>query len=312
MTDPSRIVRAAVRRGTVVAVDADRRPPCTNSASFVSLTMYPFGALQPAWERLWAAVHELVPWMPSEIRWSGTVLDHSADSDCALVHACGWPVATVLRDRVTVVGAFILAHPGADGHRYRSAVISAYEDDHRAWSRDTIAAVNSDDSLSGWISLSAAAGGTWPGTVHHTGAHLQSVQAVVTGDAAVASIDATSWAHIDRLYPELTGRLHVVGHGPWVPSPPLVVPVGTPRPHIDELRRAWAVALAGPTTEKARRELLVEGFVPLDNADYDPVLALGDAVARRLGAQDGDVVGDAAQHTAAGQAGVDRPRRTDP
>ncbi|MEJ7722846.1 MAG: PhnD/SsuA/transferrin family substrate-binding protein [Ilumatobacteraceae bacterium] len=251
--------------------------------AFVSLTMYPFAALRPAWERLWAAVHEFVPWMPSGLRWSGTVLDHSADAACALVHVCGWPVATVLRDKVTVVGAFNLDHPGAEGHHYCSTLISASEPGCSAWTDDCTAAVNGDDSLSGWISLACAAGGTWPGRVLSTGAHLESVRAVGDGRAGVASIDSTSWAHIGRLFPELARRVHVVGQGPRVPSPPLVVPVGTPQRCIDDIRQAMARALADPEIDAVRGELLVDGFVPLDDVDYEPILGLApDDRSRRI------------------------------
>ncbi|CAN5737371.1 hypothetical protein BH20ACT4_BH20ACT4_02370 [soil metagenome] len=244
-------------------------------AAFVSLAMYPFPALRPAWERLWAAVHTLAPWTPSDLRWSGTVFDHSTDASCALLQVCGWPLATVLRDSVTVVGAFTLAHPGADGHHYASAVISSAGDGRARWTSETVAAVNSDDSLSGWISLAAASGGTWPGQVLPTGAHLESVRAVSEGRAAVASIDGTSWAHIERLYPELAGGIQVVGQGPSVPSPPLVVPAGTSPERLEQLRMALSRALSDPATGAVRSELLLDGFVALDHVDYDPILELG-------------------------------------
>ncbi len=118
----------------------------SDDGEYASLAMYPFEALRPAWERLWAGVADRVPWAPRSLRWSNSVQEHWADPSCTVAHACGWPIATGLHDRA-VVGAFALRLADADGHRYRSVLVSR-GDGRRL-------AVNSDDSLSGWISARA-------------------------------------------------------------------------------------------------------------------------------------------------------------
>jgi ABC-type phosphate/phosphonate transport system substrate-binding protein len=243
--------------------------------------MYPFDALRPAWGALWAAVHERAPWLPAVLRWTDDVHSCWTDPACALSHACGWPVVNELRDRVRVVGAFTLSLPDADGHRYRSVVLARDDRPLAARAPDvTVAAVSSDDSLSGWISLGVAAGGErgrWPGVVRRTGSHLASVRTLAAGEADVASVDALSWSHIGRFHPELVGRLHVVGRGPWVPSPPIVVSTSTPLTSIDDVRQAFHDAMADPAIEPVRHELLLDGFVALDHRDYEPVLRLSAA-----------------------------------
>jgi ABC-type phosphate/phosphonate transport system substrate-binding protein len=242
--------------------------------AFASFGMYPFEPLRPAWDELWSAVHSRAPWTPSHLTWDGTVQEHWTDPACVVSHACGWPVATTLRSTVTVVGAFTLALPEADGHRYRSVLVASRPGPLAAFvTPGTTLAANSDDSLSGWVSLQAATvglGGNWPGPTRWTGAHVASVRAVQSGEADLASIDELTWAHLRRLAPKLVDGLHVVGRGPWVPGPAVITRSG----RVDELRRALAAALEDPATRGPRAMLLLTGFVPLDVADYDTLSAL--------------------------------------
>lgn len=252
---------------------ADRGP----GPAYASLGMYPFPHLVPAWERLWAAVAEQVPWAPSALRWDGEVQEHWRDPACAVAHACGWPVAAQLGDQVDVVGAFTLALDDADGHRYRS-VLLATDPDALARAAATepepglVLAANSADSLSGWISLLAALGRpSWPGTARWTGAHVRSLAALRAGEAQLACIDSLTLAHLRAVDPEVDARLHVVGRGPWIPNPAIVVRRGT-RP---EVRRALAGALRGAVADPAvGRSLRYDGFVELAAADYEPTIRL--------------------------------------
>jgi ABC-type phosphate/phosphonate transport system substrate-binding protein len=239
---------------------------------FVSFGMYPFEPLRPAWEQLWAGVHERAPWTPADLTWDGTVQEHWADPECVVAHACGWPIATTLHAIFDVVGAFTLALPEAVGHRYRSVFVAARRDPLGAFvTGETALAANSDDSLSGWVSLRAATVGTgqpWPGPIHWTGAHLDSVRAVHDGAADLASIDELTWAHIRRLYPDLAAGLHVVGRGPLIPSPAIVTSTG----RVEDLRDAFSSTMADPATRLARAALLLAGFVALDNSEYGRLL----------------------------------------
>ena len=242
---------------------------------FASFGMYPFRALRPAWEHLWAAVHARASWTPAALTWDDAGPDDWTDSAWAVNHVCGWPVATTRPETVAVVGAFLLALPEADGHRYRSVLVASRPGDLSSFvAPGTIVAANSEDSLSGWISLQAATvglGRPWPGRINWTGAHVESVRAVQAGEADLASIDELTWAHLLRLEPDLVDGLNVVGRGPLVPSPAIVTSSG----RVDELRRAFAEAMADPDTEPARAALLLAGFVPLDHRDYANLRALG-------------------------------------
>ena len=240
--------------------------------STATLAMYPLAPLRPAWDRLWAAVHDRASWTPATLTWTDDVAATWRDPDCAVTHACGWPVAASLRDVADVVGAFALDLPDTDGHRYRTVLLATTE--RAPEPAGATAAVNADDSLSGSISLRAAlAGGRpWPGPIVWTGAHVESLRALREGRADVASIDPLTLHHVRRHQPDLVAGLHVVGAGPLVPSPPIVVPRGTPAQRIDQLRHALSGALDADT--ELRGQLAITGFVALDRTEYEPLLAL--------------------------------------
>lgn len=246
--------------------------------AYASLGMYPFAPLAPAWERLWAAVAEQLPWVPAALRWDGEVQDHWRDPACAVAHACGWPVAAQLAGQVDVVGAFTLTLDDADGHRYRSVLLATDPD---ALARAAAAvpepglvlAANSADSLSGWISLLAALGRpSWPGgAVRWTGAHVRSLAALRAGEAQLACIDSLTLAHLRAADPAVDAGLHVVGRGPWIPNPAIVVRRGTP----PEARRALAAALRAIVADPyVGGPLRYDGFAELTAADYEPTTRL--------------------------------------
>ena len=101
------------------------------------------------------------------------------------------------------------------------------------------------------------------------------MRAVCDGYADIASVDALTLAYLRRDQPADVARLIELGRGPWVPSLPIVVRRGDAAERIDDLRAAIAAALDDPVAASVRAELLIEGFVALDEAAYEPILAMG-------------------------------------
>jgi ABC-type phosphate/phosphonate transport system substrate-binding protein len=189
-----------------------------------------------------------------------------------LSQTCGWPLVTQLASRVRPLGSFRMTHELADGSRYRTVIVASEDRELVDFASET-AAVNSDISLSGWISLLVAVrgpGASWDGDVLWSGAHVESLRALQRGDAMVASIDSVSLSHIRRFHPELVVGLHEVGHGPLVPGLPLITSIGRSDEQVAELRAAL-----GEAAQRADPALLIDGFDPLDDADYLPLVDLG-------------------------------------
>jgi len=239
-----------------------------------SLAMYPFASLRGATDTLWSVVRQHLGWGPTTLEWTVLTPEVWHHPHLLLAQTCGWPLVTALSEEVTVVGAFDYDVPGAVDGTYCSVLVSAQDttlDVLRARA-DVVAAVNSTDSLSGWVSLQHAWGGR-PAVIVETGSHLESVRAVATGRADVASIDAVSWALFAELEPESVSLLHVVGAGPRVPCLP-VVASSAHAGDVPALRTAFAAAVADPAASEACAALRIRGFVPMDLADYLPLRSL--------------------------------------
>ncbi len=240
------------------------------------LGMYPFAPLRAAYDAYWHAIQRRVPWLPADLTWHDDVHSSWRSPDLVVGYTCGWPLVTQLDDQVQVVGTFEFTIPEAAAHRYRSVIVARLDAPLASFA-GAIAAVNGPDSLSGWVSLVTAVhgtGGAWTGEVRWTGAHRESVRAVQSGLAQVASIDSVSWAHISRLEPELVDGLVVVGNGPEVPCLPVIAARRLTPDAIDDLRAAMAASLAEPAMAVHRDTMLIRSFVPLDLADYVPLLEL--------------------------------------
>jgi ABC-type phosphate/phosphonate transport system substrate-binding protein len=243
-----------------------------------SLPMYPFDELRDATERYWQRVGALLrPHLgdatpPTLMAWSGSDI-HPLWHDPALgvSQSCGWPLVTELAGQVRVLGAFTYPLDGPTSSSYRSMIVTRNDRVATDWiGRDVTAAVNNPDSLSGWVSLQVAADGRWPGGVVWTGSHVGSLQALRDGAVDVASIDAVTFAHMQRLRPQLTDGLNVVARGPLVPTLPMITHRDAPASIIELLRQALGGAIDDATTAS----LLFDDFTPLDAADYGAVADL--------------------------------------
>lgn len=246
----------------------------TNAPMVASLAMYPFMPVRSATNSLWSVIHQHLGWGPSALEWEVMTPEVWHHPSLLLAQTCGWPLVTQLADEVAVVGTFDFDVPGARGGRYQSVLVSPHPvtlDELRA-RPDVVAAVNSTESLSGWISLQSEWGGR-PPSIIESGSHTESVRALAEGHADVASIDSVTWALISSLEPQLVGGLSVVGSGPLVPCLPVVVPMRH-ESHVDALRAAFTAAVADPAAADACAALRIRGFVPLELADYLPLLSL--------------------------------------
>ena len=112
-----------------------------------------------------------------------------------------------------------------------------------------------------------------PSSVVETGSHVQSMRAVVAGDADLASIDAVTFEHAVYADPRLGAGLHVIGHGPMVPTLPLVCAVSRAST-VDALRSAIDAAMADPALEQVRQRLRIRRLVRFERASYDEPLPL--------------------------------------
>ena len=249
-----------------------------------TLPMYDLDEVRTPLGELWSAVGSRLADAPSELTWEGEPRAAWRDPALVLGQTCGWPLITDLRGLVTVVGAFDYDIEGASGLPMYRSVLIAIEPRSLDSFAGTVAAVNDRESLSGWVSLGVAManrGGRAPffSRLVKTGSHRASVEAVRSGVVAVASIDAVSYALFEKHLPALTRGLAVVGHGPTVPTLPLITTARDPEP----LQVALEAAVADPATVGCREQLLLNGFSRLDLSSYLHLAGLGRTASDVLG-----------------------------
>ena len=240
--------------------------------------MYPFASVVWAWDALWALLRERVAWLPEQLAHSGDVHARWNDPDCLVNHVCGWPLARSHTEDHRVLGAFSLTIPEADGHRYRSTLVSPHDVAlAELLGGDVRIVANSSDSLSGWISLLNAAVGEddlLPGAITFTSAHVESLKAIAGATADLACVDSWSLALISKEQPELTSVLHHIALGPWIPTPAVTVRSTVPVEDGEQLADALVAVLAHNSSASIREALLIDGFVRLTIDDYRSVLSL--------------------------------------
>ena len=237
--------------------------------TIASLAMYPFTHLQSAHERLWDDVRSRLSFDAPALSWDVDPDVASRRDDLLLGQTCGWPLVKDLAKTVHVVGTFDCDVDGAADGTYRSVLVSNVDAPltdilHRA---DLRVAANSQDSLSGWISLLsvASAEGVQLDAVEWTGAHAISIEAVRDGRCQLACIDAVSLAHLGAR------GLSIVGHGPRIPCLPLVASRSISGAVVSELRGALAASVSDPAMAATCATLKIRGFLERDLADYEGV-----------------------------------------
>lgn len=245
--------------------------------------MYDLPEIRGAVDALWRAISERLPGSPRRLTWDGDLRAQWTDPALTLGQTCSWPLVTELPHEVRVVGAF--RYRGIEdlpGPLYRSVLVA--RSGRRLEELESgVAVVNGWDSTSGWLSLAHVVGRagsdrSFFDRVIVSGSHEQSLELVSRGSADLASVDAVTFALVERHRPELVAGLDVVARGPSVPTLPLITAAPDPAP----LRAAISAAVSDPGVEPVLEKLLIESFFAQDRADYAAVGRLGERARRIL------------------------------
>lgn len=253
-----------------------------------ALPMYfpPRAALQA----FWAALRGL---LQADSRMAGVALPVALDApaDChaqwlepelLLSQACGYPLVTQLADKVQLVGTFAYDAPGVEGMDCRSQLLCR-ADDARASLQDFAVgtlAFNDTISQSGYNALRAlvATATTAPrpffAATLQTGAHVRSIEAVRTGRADMAALDAVSWALWQSANPTLATALRVFGQTDAYPGLPLITSLHTTPAVLAALRDNLQRIASDPAFAAVRAPLRISGFVASTLDDYQRCLSM--------------------------------------
>ncbi len=246
-----------------------------------ALPMYPFDAdsLALFWAALRAQLREAgVAGVPAQLSAPDDLRRHWQHPELLLSQACGYPVATMLRERVTVLGALHFDVPGCSQSRYSSTLVVRREHAGATLEqlRGKVAVCNERHSQSGYHALRSAVAplareGRFFGAVTFSGAHRQSARLVADGQADIAALDCVSADLLRRQEPSVFAQLVSIGYTAPMPGLPLITAATTSADTVARLRQALNVcthAAHTPHLADALRAMRITGFSALDADDY--------------------------------------------
>ncbi len=242
-----------------------------------SLPMYDWPEVRPATDALWQVIARHLAangfrGVPESLDRSGDPHAQWRSAELLLSQTCGYPLTHGLAGAVDLVATPCYRVRGAEGSDYCSLIVIAATSGRTGLAdlRGSIAAFNTEDSMSGMLALKAvvaplARQGRFFSRVIRSGAHLASMQAVADGRADVAAIDCVSHALAERHLPGLAKKLKVIAETPKVPGLPLITARGRSGPERTRLARALAEAFVDPGLAAVRDALFIAGleFRPL-------------------------------------------------
>jgi ABC-type phosphate/phosphonate transport system substrate-binding protein len=256
-----------------------------------ALPMYDFPELQADSDALWVALAESlaafgIADIPAELTRGRRHFDLWRDPNLLLAQACEYPIATDCAGAVQLVATPLYTAVGCVGPLYRSAIVVRRHEPAvtLADMRGLRCVINEWSSNSGMNLLRAAvaplaAGAEFFESVDLSGSHRRSIEMVADGEADLAAIDCVSWAHFQRIAPERTGALRVLGWTEASPSLPFVTATGTDAATLRALRSALADIIADPTLAEVRERLFLSGFDFAPDPGFTQVLGLAQRAA---------------------------------
>jgi ABC-type phosphate/phosphonate transport system substrate-binding protein len=211
---------------------------------------------------------------PLELLW--------ARADLGAVLMCGYPIALQLAPVIPLAAPIPHAPWAAGRALYRSDLIVREEAPYRRL-EDTFG------GRAGWTVAHSQSG--FNAFRHELLGHRSSARprlyaqmagnlitarnvldAVREGRIDIGPLDAYWHLLIARHAPQLTAGIRVLASTPLTPMPPFVAAEAMPRELIERLRAAFSAASSRPWFAPFREQLLLEGFAPVAEAAFAPLL----------------------------------------
>ena len=259
--------------------------------NFASLPMYDLPEIAGATDAWWAGLashmrREGLVDIPDVLSRPADLEQHWTSPQLLFSQTCGYPLTHRLRGKVQLAGLPVYACRGCtpDGFYSSMIVVPASSNIHSIGDcRRRRAVFNTSDSMSGLLALRYAASQAAQGATGDqpfftalapSGGHRRSLEAVAGGKADVATIDAVTFALLERHDPELVAGVRVLGTTRQVPGLPYISAGAAPGSTLSRIRNALREAFADPALADVRGELLLRDIRFPEPRSYDVILEL--------------------------------------
>lgn len=235
--------------------------------------MYDWPALRPAQDAFYAqwraamAARGLAA--PSTLCWQLPPSQLWARDDLFVAQTCAFPFVSGLCGNAQLVATPCYELPHCQRSEYRSVVVAAASLSGACLQsfESGVLAVNSANSYSGhWAllrhlnsldlstkrpkqSASPLALSDFFASIHTTGSHLASMQAVAADEAQLAAIDCVLWAHAQHAYPKLRDALCVIDRTTLAPGLPFITSGQRSEGEVTLMRETLLALLKAPSRE---------------------------------------------------------------
>ena len=202
-----------------------------------------------------------------------SVLGMLADPELLFGQCCGYDLICGVAESIELVAAPRYSAPGCDGADYRSLVLvrNDCQADSPEGLRGSLCAINSFNSHSGTNALRGlvapfSQNGRFFSKVKVSGAHLNSLALLHSGEVDVMAMDCILYALLNRHRPRALDGTRVLCWTEPVPAPPFITSVATEPDLMAKLREALSAALLDTASEVPTATMLLDGveFLPLE------------------------------------------------
>lgn len=252
----------------------------------VGLPMYDAPEIRAANSEFWRAMATIlhdngVDDLPLELATHIDLPAFWSDPHLIFGQTCGYPLTHGLCGEAELIATPCYDVSQADGPRYGSVIIVAHSSSINtlAQANQHIAAINGYDSNTGMnlfrITLArAGASGKFFSNVIVTGSHRASVEAVIKGEADIASIDVVSLDHFKRIDPHLLSKIKIIDKTPKTPGLPFITS-GTNTPSLKEKIKAALFTVVNHSPRiTALDTLMIKDVIALPREAYNETISL--------------------------------------
>lgn len=264
----------------------ERFPRNIMAKGLVGLPMYDAPELREANKSFWQAIRKSlqengIKDLPEDLSTPIDLQSFWSDTHLVFGQTCGYPLTHNLCGEAALIATPCYDSEHAEGPRYGSAIIVADSSSIKTLidAKNNVAAINGYDSNTGMnlfrISLArAGARGNFFSNVIVTGSHRSSVDAVIMGEADIASIDVVSLAHFKRFDPELSSKIRLIAYTPKTPGLPFITSGAAAPNMIEALRHVLFSVIRKTPRLDAVKALMLNDAVVLPRTAYDEILTL--------------------------------------
>ncbi len=234
----------------IVQVEARAKRALTLVRGVALLPLYDWPEFHARTDELWAMVRRAGRDegldLPVDLGHPGHKVSAWMSDNLVFTQLCGAPWYRHYRDQTRYLATSALGIPGAPAGNYFSKVVVRADSGYRALEDLAHArlAYNDIDSQSGVHCLRPLMDVT---AKLHTGlkscGHRHSMDAVISGDADFAAIDAFSFGLYRHLNPDVTAQVRIIANTPPRPAPVLVAARSVSEGVVGRLRRTVLTAL---------------------------------------------------------------------